>query len=75
MRKVGLKLSKCWREDGRVIVMAALAGMLVRLYELLFWFQGDTSWHDYDRLTPPGIAERRERWRRRIARMRVHLFG
>ena len=55
--------------------MAALAGMLVRLYELLFWFQGDTSWHDYDRLTPPGIAERRERWRQRIARIRVHLFG
>jgi hypothetical protein len=57
------------------MLMAALAGPLVRLYELLFWFRHDVSGRDHDRVAPPGIAERREQWRRRIARVLVHLFG
>jgi hypothetical protein len=57
------------------MLMAALAGALVRLYELIFWFRHDVSRRAHDRVAPPGIAARREQWRRRIDRVLVHLFG
>jgi hypothetical protein len=56
------------------MLMAALAGALVRLYELIFWFRHDVSWRDDDRVAPPAIAARREQWRRRIARVLIRLF-
>jgi hypothetical protein len=54
------------------MLMAALAGALVRLYELIFWFRRDVSRRDDDRVASPGISARREQWRRRIARVLVH---
>jgi hypothetical protein len=57
------------------MLMAALAGALVRLYELIFWFRHDVSRREHDRVAPPGVAARREQWRRRIARALVHLVG
>jgi hypothetical protein len=55
--------------------MAALAGALLRFYELIFWFRRDVSRRDHDRVTPPGVAERAQQRRRRMARVLVHLFG
>lgn len=54
------------------MLMAALAGALVRLYELIFWFRRDVSRRYDDRAASPGISARREQWRRRIARVLVH---
>jgi hypothetical protein len=56
------------------MLMAALAGALVRLYELIFWFRHDGSRREHDRVATSGIAARREQRRRRIARVRIHLF-
>ena len=57
------------------MLMAALAGPLVRLYELLFWFRHDVSRRAHERAAPPGIAAQREQWRRLITRVLVHVFG